>query len=348
MKTKLMIMMLAMLTLTACNNDDEPNSRPDVSLENIYLAVSSTEEGIGDRVITAKGDIVYQCDSLTWIRRFLADGRDWYAIAYKYNGGYHVIKNGNIIYSSHEEEIVNMCVDDGNIYTLQKPYYEPVRQEWLCKNFTHIYTLPYEQFKSSQMVAHHGDVTLAPSYSREACYWRNGELVAMQGLEGSLLSCYIDTDGDDVLIGINADKNDRTGYWRNGTYNKLDSTIIYQVKLFGGKSYILGNRYTTDVPNPYYGGAIRITADAIIIVDGQEQVLRTGDRRNFATSMIQYNNDNYILVKEYLTEEYLTGGGRFQTETTERKSFIYKNMKPMKLGDDITKLDVIDFAIIDK
>lgn len=86
MKTKLMIMMLAMLTLTACHNDDEPNS-PDVNLENIYLAVSSTEEGIGDRVITAKGDIVYQCDSLTWIRRFLADGRDWYAVVYNYNAG---------------------------------------------------------------------------------------------------------------------------------------------------------------------------------------------------------------------------------------------------------------------
>ena len=347
MKTKLMIMMLAMLTLTACHNDDEPHS-PDVNLENIYLAVSSTEEGIGDRVITAKGDIVYQCDSLTWIRRFLADGRDWYAVTYKLNGGYHVIKNGNIIYSSHEEKIIDMCVDDGNIYTLQEPYYEPVRQEWLCKNFTHIYTLPHGQFESSQMVAHHGDVTLAPSYSSEACYWRNGELVAMQGLEGSLSSCYIDTDGDDVLIGINVDKNDRTGYWRNGTYNELNNTIIYQVKLIGGKSYILGNRYTTDVTNQYHGSARRITADAIIIVDGQEQVLRTGDRRNFAMSMIQYNNDNYILVKEYLTEEYLTGGGRFQTETTERKSFIYKNMKPMKLGDDITKLDIIDFAIIDK
>ena len=37
-----------------------------------------------------------------------------------------------------------------------------------------------------------------------------------------------------------------------------------------------------------------------------------------------------------------------KTETIERKSFIYKNMKPMKLGDDITKLDVIDFALIDK
>ena len=95
MKTKLMIMMLAMLTLTACNNGDEPNS-PDVN--NIYLAVSSTEEGIGDRVITAKGEIVYQCDSLTWIRRFLADGRDWYAVTHKLNGGYHVIENGNIIY----------------------------------------------------------------------------------------------------------------------------------------------------------------------------------------------------------------------------------------------------------
>ena len=135
-----------------------------------------------------------------------------------------------------------------------------------------------------------------------------------------------------------------TGYWRNGTFSKLDSTIqILQVKLFGGKSYILGDRYTTVVPNPYYGGAIRITADAIIIVDGQEQVLRTGDKNNQALSMIQYNNDNYILVREILQERIVN-----RTETKERKSFIYKNMKPMKLGDDITKLDVIDFAIIDK
>lgn len=236
-----------------------------------------------------------------------------------------------------------MCVDDGNIYTLQEPFPVPVRQEWLCKNFTHIYTLPYEQFESSQMVVHHGDVALAPSRSREACYWRNGELVAMQGVEGELLTCYIDTDGDDVLIGINVDKNDRTGYWRNGTYSKLENTIIYQVKLIGGKSYILGNRYTTDAPSPYYG-VINVTSDAIIIVDGQEQVLRTGDRRNLAYSMIQYNNDNYILVRELL-QEFQYGKG---TVTLETKSFIYKNMKPMKLGDDITKLDIIDFAIIDK
>ena len=60
--------------------------------------------------------------------------------------------------------------------------------------------------------------------------------------------------------------------------------------------------------------------------------------------MIQYNNDNYILVKEYLQE----ARDVYETVTLERKSFIYKNMKPMKLGDDITKLDIIDFAIIDK
>ena len=60
--------------------------------------------------------------------------------------------------------------------------------------------------------------------------------------------------------------------------------------------------------------------------------------------MIQYNNDNYILVKEYLQETRDV----YETVTLERKSFIYKNMKPMKLSDDMTKLYIIDFAIIDK
>ena len=73
-------------------------------------------------------------------------------------------------------------------------------------------------------------------------------------------------------------------------------------------------------------------------------MLRTGDRRNLAYSMIQYNNDNYILVRELLQE----ARDVYETVTLETKSFIYKNMKPMKLGDDITKLDIIDFAIIDK
>ena len=72
-------------------------------------------------------------------------------------------------------------------------------------------------------------------------------------------------------------------------------------------------------------------------------MLRTGDKNNLALSMIRYNNDNYFLVREI--EEEWRGNW---IQTTETKSFIYKNMKPMKLGDDITKLDVIDFAIIDK
>ena len=50
--------------------------------------------------------------------------------------------------------------------------------------------------------------------------------------------------------------------------------------------------------------------------------------------MILHNNDIYILVREY------------KTETTGNKSFIYKNMKPIKLDRDVTEREVIDFAII--
>lgn len=183
------------------------------------------------------------------------------------------------------------------------------------------------------MVVNHGDITLAPISSNDACYWHNGELIAMQGMDGELHNCFIDKDGDDVLIGINSDKYSRTGYWRNGNYSQLDiKNNIRQVKLVGGKSYILGSHYTSYAPN---GQGINVvsSSDAVVIIDGEEQVLRTGNNINYAKSMTLHNNDIYILVRE-------------NDMTTVIKSFIYKNMKPIELDQDITEREIIDFAII--
>lgn len=333
MKKIFSLMFAGLLTLSACHNNDEPNG-PDNITGNIYLAVSNTFEE-GDMVITAKGDIIYQCAPQTRITRFLADGSDWYAVAYQYletgETGDIVIKNGNIIYTT-TETIEDLCIDDGNIYTLQDPDHW-WNGQWVCKNFTHTYFLPTEQFASLQMVVNHGDITLAPISSNDACYWHNGELIAMQGMDGELHNCFIDKDGDDVLIGINSDKYYRTGYWRNGNYSQLDiKNNIRQVKLVGGKSYILGSHYTSYAPN---GQGINVvsSSDAVVIIDGEEQVLRTGNNINYAKSMTLHNNDIYILVRE-------------NDMTTVIKSFIYKNMKPIELDQDITEREIIDFAII--
>ena len=104
--------------------------------------------------------------------------------------------------------------------------------------------------------------------------------------------------------------------------------------MVGGKSYILGMSHTSAVRNSQ-GVIVATSSDAVVVIDGQEQVLRTtGDTNNYAKSMTLHNNDIYILVQEY------------KTETTGNKSFIYKNMKPIKLGRDVTEREVIDFAII--
>ena len=328
-------MFAGLLTLSACHNNDEPND-PDNITGKIYLAVRNAFEE-GDVVITAKGDIIYQCAPKTRIQRFLVDGSDWYAVAHQWPDTGRdvdiVIKNGNIIYTT-VESIYDLCIDDGNIYTLESSGLE--HKQWLCKNFTHTYSpLLTDQFAASQIVVNHGDITLAPSTSNNACYWHNGEFIAIQGLEGGVDVCFIDKDGDDVLMGVNRDRYNKTGYWRSGNnYSHLNITdYIFQVKLVGGKSYILGMHHISYARNSQ--GVIVATSDAVVVIDGQEQVLRsTGNTNNYAKSMIHHNNDIYILVREFVTE------------TTGNKSFIYKNMKPIKLDRDVTEREVIDFAII--
>lgn len=335
MKKIFFLMFAGLLTLSACNNNDEPNDPDDITGK-IYLAVRNAFEE-GDVVITAKGDIIYQCAPKTVIRHFLVDGSDWYAIAHQWHESSRdvdiIIKNGNIIHTT-VEHIYDLCIDDGNIYTVESEGLE--HKQWVCKNFTHIYSLLTDQFSASQMVVNHGDITLAPSSSNDACYWHNGEFIAMQGLNGGVDVCFIDKDGDDVLMGVNRDKYDKTGYWRNGSnYSHLNITdYITQVKLVGGKSYLLGMHYTSAARNSQ-GIVVATSSDAIVVIDGQEQVLRTtGNTNNYAKSMFLHNNDIYILVREYVTE------------TTGNKSFIYKNMKPIRLGRDVTEREVIDFAII--
>lgn len=336
MKKIFFLMFAGLLTLSACHNNDEPNDPDDITGK-IYLAVRNAFEE-GDVVITAKGDIIYKCAPKTVIRRFLVDGSDWYAVAHQWPDTGRdvdiVIKNGNII-NTTVEHIYDLCIDDGNIYTLESSGLE--HKQWLCKNFTHTYSpLLTDKFSASQMIVNHGDITLAPSSSNEACYWHNGDFIAIQGLDGGLDVCVIDKDGDDVLMGVNRDRYNKTGYWRNGSnYSHLNITdYIFQVKLVGGKSYILGMHYTSSARNSQ-GVFVATSSDAIVVIDGQEQVLRsTGNTNNYARSMIRHNNDIYILVREY------------ETETTGNKSFIYKNMKPIRLGRGVTEREVIDFAII--
>ena len=310
MKKIFFLMFAGLLMLSACNNNDEPNDPDDITGK-IYLAVRNAFEE-GDEVITAKGDIIYKCAPKTRIRRFLVNGSDWYAVAHQWPDTGRdvdiVIKNGNIINTTVEH------IYDSHTYS----------------------PLLTDQFSASQMVVNHGDITLAPSSSNEACYWHNGDFIAIQGLDGGLDVCVIDKDGDDVLMGVNRDRYNKTGYWRNGSnYSHLNITdYIFQVKLVGGKSYILGMHYTSSARNSQ-GVFVATSSDAIVVIDGQEQVLRTtGNTNNYAKSMIHYNNDIYILVREFVTE------------TTGNKSFIYKNMKPIRLGRDVTEREVIDFAII--
>ncbi len=336
MKKIFSLMFAGLLTLSACHNNDEPND-PDNITGKIYLAVRNAFEE-GDVVITAKGDIIYKCAPKTRIRRFLVDGSDWYAVAHQWPDTGRdvdiVIKNGNII-NTTVEHIYDLCIDDGNIYTLECSGLE--HKQWLCKNFTHTYSpLLTDKFSASQMIVNHGDITLAPSSSNEACYWHNGDFIAIQGLDGGLDVCVIDKDGDDVLMGVNRDRYNKTGYWRNGSnYSHLNITdYIFQVKLVGGKSYILGMSHTSAARNSQ-GVIVATSSDAVVVIDGQEQVLRTtGDTNNYAKSMTLHNNDIYILVQEY------------KTETTGNKFFIYKNMKPIKLDRDVTEREVIDFGII--
>ena len=325
-----------MVFFVACDETNEPTPAKMDSDTDLYLVVNGWEDVDNGVIYSSSGEIIYITE-IGRIEQFTSEGKDWYALiteGYSFNNRYHIIKNGQELFST-DETVVDLCVDNGNIYTLRHRMIDwHIEYQWVYKNQERIYQINTDEYFSTQMVVEDGHVTLAPTISPTPRYWHDGQFIAMQGIEGELEYCNIDKVGNDVLVGFSGE-NGMYGYWRNGQYyeNPIDGMSIKGVKLVNGKVILVG----TAIVNQGVGG---VKDASIIVIDGKEY-----RPEGITGTMKRYDKDFYILTHSNLNQ-------------------VLKNMKPVPLGcievkseyhqniygDSIylSELPVSDFAIIEK
>ena len=333
---KLMLMLLAMFSLAACDEKDEPTAgKIDADID-LYLVVNGWEELDNAVIYSASGDTIYVAVG-GHIYNIETDGSDWYALVVdsdEENCRSHIIKNGQELFST-DEDIYSLCVDGGNVYTLRDKMIDwHIEYQWVYKNQERIYQIDANEYFSTQMLVEDGHITLGPNYSPTPRYWQDGQFVTMQGYEGELEYCFMDKVGDDVLIGFSGEHG-KYGYWRNGQYydNPINRLSINGVKLVNGKVVLVGRV----VVGQGVGG---VRSASVILIDGKDYWPEGTTGR-----MRRYGKDFYILTNSSLNQ-------------------VLKNLEPIPLGYvnvkneryqeifgdrmNLSEMPISDFAIIKK
>ena len=302
---KLITLMLVMLALAACHDSkDEPVPDPNFKETTLYLA-SNGFAGYPEFIVNLDGDTVYLCeDEESSIQSLVGEGSDWYAVIRVEDGLFNVVKNGNSIHMTGEN-IRCFTVENGAIYTVQENGLSG--KIWLCKDFQRIYEIPSTAYPNTFSVDH-GHVAMGV-YDEKPCYWYNGEIIPIEGLEGGFDWVYgIDKKGDDLLITYQDIPTGNDLYWWKGAAHEFSSWFNPKCsQIVNGQAYILGRKITT----PIGGG---VDGVATVIIDGAETILT--DIIGSSAEQIVVDKDNtYILVR----------CGRFTD--------IYKNLETITLPD---------------
>lgn len=301
---KLMTLLLALMALTACHDSkDEPDPNP-VEKTTLYL-VTQGFPGYPEFIVNLEGDIIYQCeDDESTIPTLVTDGSDWYVVIRRGDGMFNVLKNGNSIHMINEK-LWGFTVEDGIVYTVQEN--ESSNTIWLCKNFERLYEVPDNAYYNTFTVDH-GNVAMGV-YDQKPCYWYNGVIIPIEGLDGGFDWVYgIDMQGDDMLITYQDIPTRKNMYWWKGTRHDFTSPFtLTSSKIVNGQAYILGQKITTQ-------GVGGVDGVAAVIIDGAETII-SDEIGSIAQRIVVDGEDVYILVRP----------GRTSTNK------IYKNMKPIDL-----------------
>ena len=309
MKTtkKLMTLMLAMLALTGCiENKDEPEPPVICPVEKttLYMATSGFP-GYPEFIVNLEGDTVYQCeDDESTIHSLVADGSDWYVVIRRGDGIFNVLKNGNSIHMT-AEKLWGFSVEDGIVYTVQEN--ELSNTIWLCKNFERLYEVPSNAYYFTFSVDQ-GNVAMGV-YDEKPCYWYNGEIIPIDGVDGGFNWVYgIDKKGDDMLITYQDIPTRNNMYWWKGTRHEFESWFTPKCsRIVNGQAYILGKKITQQ-------GVGGVDGVATMIIDDKETII-SDVVGSSAEQIVVNGGDAYILVRR--------GSGNY----TE----IYRNLEAITL-----------------
>mgnify|MGYP006916036450 CR=1 FL=1 len=319
---KLMTLILVMLALTACHDRmDEPT--PD--LQNFNILMTAHGSGMnGDLIYNIQGDTVYECEQWWSINLIESEGKDWYAVIGREDENNHlyhtVIKNGGPDIFSTYDYVSSMQIDHGDIYLMQFNDEQHPNQIWITKNSRLIYSVEDNNvFSPRWMRVKDGDVVLTgPARSGRACYWKNGKLIDIPGVEGPMeLGCWVAWEGNDELIGFSMDKNGHSGYMLNGKRKDLDLERIHHVEFINGKPFIVGQKFVKEL------GFLPVT------VIGDDAYVLSQQYGSYVMKMEKRSNSAFYYVT--------CGGNRF-----------YKDLMSLDMPAKVSQIGINDFTILER
>ena len=261
---KLMTLLLAMLALVACddNSKDEPGG--DKSTR-IYLEIFTGKDYY---ICDTDGKMVYECPEGHYVSQMTADGKNWYGVLQSSDGQvYRILKNGNVVMST-PNEIRSLCVENGDIYTLQWDKYPDFKYSdhytaRIFKNERQLYEYDSEELFIYGLSVDHGDLIARAYYNGHygtPTYWLNGKIYS--------LPIQVDRDytpveeivknGKDTLAFIGNGNYQSPYWWMNGEAHQLPQDFGLnigigsryprpKIAIAGGVSYMAGYRRSTIV-----------------------------------------------------------------------------------------------------
>lgn len=332
----MILMMVALLAVTACNDNDEPNDAFNDTDDSGVVYVTITDNG-QDYIYNLNGEMIYHTEPNSNIIYLAADGQDWYACVFSPRDKYSIIKNGTTIYEPAINRIRGLAAGNGDFYTLEaEPQYtqdihfpsEYARIYSIHKNGIMQYDLglkinaPYERLRLRPTPTHELSVVIEYHSGSDHQLWVDGQQYPLPEMpvDPDHLST-IDIENNDLLILYWEffEGSQQFKYWHDNKIEYVDKNLlardfgIRDESLYQGKVYILGtiNQYVTKGEVTYIG------TQPVLYIDGKKKTFDTmSGNKETARKMRFHGNSIYVLTDE-------------RNDITE-SSHIYKGQKPLK------------------
>ena len=308
---KRIIVMLALMAMLALMGCKDSNEEPDYNKPpRIYVAIS---DPFNSYVCDIEGNVIYECPQHSFINKLASEGKNWYAVRSKHVDNntvlYEVLKNGKVQFQIPPYRVESMCVENGDVYTLQQDeseyYYIHKNDQQLYKYDAYDYNFVYNSF---DVVDGH---LVAGIYSRNPpTYWIDGKKMMLDintTFSQFSMEAYAREGTEDLFV-IRDDDDEIIWYQFKGQSHHLPSAyIVSQAKIVDGVSYILALNRDLD--------------QALLYVNGYKYLLnrrplKDNDEYDWWRGMMRrYGNDVYVL-----------------TNTWGNHSQIYKRNEPIDMS----------------
>ena len=333
---KLMTLLLALLALTACDSNDEPDHSKD---PRIYMAVSDLDHGY---VFDDKGNTIYECPINSVIKILANEGNTWYAVRATGLDGesvqYDLLRNGEVMFP-FTDQVRSMCVVNGDVYTLQsrKKGDAPYPRYLIYKNEELLYEhyVYGRYFHSFDVVDGHLVAGVHDSFSGKAIYWIDGEFYTYPSEDNICLDGYAREGENELLVlkylDYSQDNLSPNKYSFNGILYELPNDFItHQSMIVNGIPYISGwHDY-----------------QAFLIVNGVEHPL---ENEPIGLLMKRYGDSVYILASSS-DDDNTTNSQIFKLDEQPVDLSAIVNLKHLDDGDKnlvpLSETFVEDFIVL--